>query len=252
MSWMFFLRLPGISGLAAVARRFWKRFVVRELAPQAALQVDGVYHVGHRWGLRLVCISDTHNKHRTLSVPDGDVLIHAGDFTLYGREDHARDFDAWLADLPHKVKLVVVGNHENNAPWHKRIQEMLPHATVLRETSITLPDGPRIFGTDFYWPCNGQNPYFDLIPEVDVLIAHGPAYGCVDGDAKKPQGCKALLSTVRRVRPQVLVSGHVHFGHGVVTLQHDDSASTLMVNAANCGSGKDERCLVHPAVVVDI
>lgn len=30
-------------------------------------------------GLRVVCVSDTHGRHRNVVVPDGDVLIHAGD-----------------------------------------------------------------------------------------------------------------------------------------------------------------------------
>ena len=63
-------------------------------------------------GVRVVCISDTHGAHRSVSVPDGDVLIHAGDFTRYGRESDASDFDAWLATLPHRHKVVVHGNHE--------------------------------------------------------------------------------------------------------------------------------------------
>lgn len=31
---------------------------------------------------RIVCISDTHNS--TVKLPDGDVLIHAGDLTNQG------------------------------------------------------------------------------------------------------------------------------------------------------------------------
>ena len=34
--------------------------------------------------LRIVCISDTHGKHAKVRLPDGDVLIHAGDFMTYG------------------------------------------------------------------------------------------------------------------------------------------------------------------------
>ncbi len=34
--------------------------------------------------LSIVCISDTHGKHRNLVVPDGDVLVHAGDITSKG------------------------------------------------------------------------------------------------------------------------------------------------------------------------
>jgi predicted phosphodiesterase len=34
--------------------------------------------------VRIVCISDTHGQHAKLSVPAGDVLIHAGDFMALG------------------------------------------------------------------------------------------------------------------------------------------------------------------------
>ena len=30
---------------------------------------------------RFITLSDTHNLHRTLTIPPGDVLIHCGDFT---------------------------------------------------------------------------------------------------------------------------------------------------------------------------
>ena len=33
--------------------------------------------------VRIVCISDTHELHRELSLPDGDLLIHAGDITFF-------------------------------------------------------------------------------------------------------------------------------------------------------------------------
>ena len=34
--------------------------------------------------MRLVCISDTHTFHEDVNLPDGDILIHAGDFTNKG------------------------------------------------------------------------------------------------------------------------------------------------------------------------
>ena len=37
--------------------------------------------------IRFVCISDTHSKWEAfMNVPEGDVLIHAGDFTKDGSE----------------------------------------------------------------------------------------------------------------------------------------------------------------------
>ena len=82
--------------------------------------------------VRIVCISDTHGKHADLDdVPDGDVLIHAGDYTTFGKEVHARASNEWLGTLPHPHKLVVNGNHEANAPWLLYAAEILSNATLL-------------------------------------------------------------------------------------------------------------------------
>lgn len=58
---------------------------------------------------RFVCISDTHSE--KYNVPDGDVLIHAGDLTYYG-EGLVQTLK-WLRSLPHPVKIVVAGNHDS-------------------------------------------------------------------------------------------------------------------------------------------
>jgi 3',5'-cyclic AMP phosphodiesterase CpdA len=63
--------------------------------------------------VRIVLVADTHGEHRTLHVPDGDILIHAGDLTLFNRSrDSVRDFNRWLFKLPHIRKFVIPGNHD--------------------------------------------------------------------------------------------------------------------------------------------
>jgi len=64
--------------------------------------------------VRFVCISDTHEKLGELLplIPDGDVLIHCGDFTQYGDEAKIRKFNEQMGSLPHRYKVVVAGNHE--------------------------------------------------------------------------------------------------------------------------------------------
>ena len=48
--------------------------------------------------VRFVCVSDTHCKHRGLGeLPCGDVLVHTGDFTQFGRLREIEDFCTWLA-----------------------------------------------------------------------------------------------------------------------------------------------------------
>jgi predicted phosphohydrolase len=61
---------------------------------------------------RIVCISDTHARHRLTVVPEGDILIHGGDITRHGSLEDVEDFDRWLKTLPHKHKIVICGNHD--------------------------------------------------------------------------------------------------------------------------------------------
>lgn len=48
--------------------------------------------------VRFVCMSDTHSLIRNLvfDVPDGDVFIHAGDFTKCGQREEVIQFNSWL------------------------------------------------------------------------------------------------------------------------------------------------------------
>ena len=66
--------------------------------------------------IRIVCISDTHsaveNVELPFKIPDGDILIHAGDFTNYGEVDKVKEFNAWLGTLSHTYKIVVAGNRD--------------------------------------------------------------------------------------------------------------------------------------------
>ncbi|XP_055383659.1 UPF0046 protein C25E10.12 [Condylostylus longicornis] len=64
--------------------------------------------------LRIVCMSDTHSltPYIKFDIPDGDIFIHAGDFTKCGRLQEVTEFNEWIGRLPHKHKLVIAGNHE--------------------------------------------------------------------------------------------------------------------------------------------
>lgn len=61
--------------------------------------------------IRIVCISDTHS-HTVDEVPDGDILIHAGDMTAEGSIAQIQKQVDWLASLPHKEIVVISGNHD--------------------------------------------------------------------------------------------------------------------------------------------
>ena len=196
----------------------------------------------------VVMISDTHGKHRDLDqvLPYGDILIHAGDFTLFGNKEDAIDFNNWLGYLTHPFKIVINGNHESNPPWKKEAStaSILSNAIFLSNSSVKLEITPgsrkivNVYGTEFYWPMRTPNPYYDQIPSyysghdttnsnIDILVSHGPAKGFVDGGGS---GCEMLARLIKRVKPKLFVCGHVHRDHGIINC---DETGTTYVNAAN-------------------
>lgn len=48
--------------------------------------------------VRIVCMSDTHSltPYIKFDIPDGDIFIHAGDFTKCGRQEEVIDFNNWI------------------------------------------------------------------------------------------------------------------------------------------------------------
>ena len=69
--------------------------------------------------VRVVCMSDTHNRVLTEAearlVPDADIFVHCGDVSVSGTTAEIAAFNQWLGLLPHRVKVVVLGNHDNVA-----------------------------------------------------------------------------------------------------------------------------------------
>mmetsp|Transcript_2597 Transcript_2597/g.3926 ORF Transcript_2597/g.3926 Transcript_2597/m.3926 type:complete len:232 (-) Transcript_2597:24-719(-) len=204
--------------------------------------------------MKIVIISDTHNDHESMTIPDGDVLIHAGDWTNFGRIEHAHSFNEWLGTMPHRHKIVVNGNHENNAPWKASVRSIVSNAIFLKQESIIIENehGKRlkIFGTDFFWPMleeSSPNPFLDQIEnDVDILVTHGPAHGFVDGK----RGCSSLTRKCAHLRRngklRVVISGHIHGAYGICE-GTGECEGIKFINASCCGSG---RVVVNSPIVI--
>ena len=180
--------------------------------------------------MRLVCISDTHDRHEHLSLPPGDVLIHAGDYSMRGQVAEAEAFLAWFAAQPHQHKIMIAGNHDFLFETQReKARAMLPEGvTYLEDEGVTL-DGVTFWGSPITpwfhdWAFNRRadqiGTYWDRIPtDTDVLITHGPAYGVLDQvrPAWAHVGCAQLRAALdTRLHPQLHVFGHIHEGYGVV------------------------------------
>jgi hypothetical protein len=61
--------------------------------------------------ITLVCIFDTHNSTPS-GIPDGGILLHAGDLTNKGTFAELQAQLDWINTLPHPHKVVIGGNHD--------------------------------------------------------------------------------------------------------------------------------------------
>lgn len=190
-------------------------------------------------------MSDTHGRHRDLELPTGDILIHAGDITHFGKEHQLNDFNSWLGELQYTAKIVVAGNHECNNDIN--LKEKLSNAIYLDSSSCEVLN-LKIFGIKFY-----PFEYSAHIPiGTDIVISHNPPYciGDAGGKSREGTGCLGLLNNIENVKPKLHVFGHVHTGYGIYD-NIEKYPETIFVNAANCG-GKYGYALTNQPIVVDL
>lgn len=179
--------------------------------------------------MRLVALADTHGYHERLGpIPEGDVLVHAGDMSRIGRWDELRQVAAWLRGLPHPHKIVIAGNHdfcfeEDQAAARAILGEdvMYLHdsaATVAGWKFWGSPWQPEFGGWAFNLPRGpALAEKWAMIPaDTDVLITHGPPMGIGDlTHSNGRQGCADLLQAVQQLRPKLHLFGHIHEDAGV-------------------------------------
>lgn len=171
-----------------------------------------------------------------MNIPNGDLLIHAGDLTNDGTlEDIQKQID-WLNSLPHKEKIVICGNHDSyfdpssrkaedragkkHLIWPKNVHYLQHQSLVLKFRGgrklnfYGSPDSPQCGGSDFafqYSEDQAIERWKDTIPlDTDVLITHTPPKHHLDIG----NGCPGLLEEIWKVKPRLHVFGHVHTGHG--------------------------------------
>ena len=193
--------------------------------------------------LTIVLISDTHELHREIEVPAGDILIHAGDFTMNSRSaEKLIDFNEWLGELPHADRVVIPGNHDSVVEDASR-RALITNATLLINASVEIiglkfwgsPATPLLGEAFGVVSDTARAKVYSLIPaDTDILVTHGPPYGILDQapGSDRHEGCHQLFAAVQTLKPMLHVFGHVHGAYG--TYSTDD---TLFVNAALPGRG---------------
>jgi Icc-related predicted phosphoesterase len=189
-----------------------------------------------------------------LIVPDGDLLIHAGDFSFFSqRPSMLRDFDRWLGSLPHRYKVLVPGNHDYFLE-EERNRGAIMNAELLVGSGVEIA-GLKIWGspvTPLYGgafslsSADERKRHWAKIPEnLDILVTHGPPKGILDREApdELAAGCPELALAVERKHPRIHVYGHIHGGHGVIR-----TPATTFINASVYRDGGIE----YPPILIEI
>lgn len=206
--------------------------------------------------MKLVVISDTHEREQYVTVPDGDVLIHCGDWTNQGGLGAIDKFMQWFVSHPHKNKVFIAGNHElslanvNRENAMRIINNYLNNNVKFLENAYTIIEGVKFYGTPttpyFYdWAFNYERgpaiaaEWAKIPNDTEVLITHGPPYGVLDlvQDTIQNlgrdlhQGCEDLakrLGDLTKLKAHVF--GHLHTNGG----QSQVIAGVTFANAAIC------------------
>ncbi len=197
--------------------------------------------------MKIICISDTHGDHESLKVPDGDVLVHAGDVTAHGSRSDYVAFVEWLSWQSHQHKLFIAGNHDLYLEKYPDEAATIAkeHGLVyLNDSGVEIdrvcfwgsPITPRFHDWAFMREEDEIDEHWKLIPEnTDVLITHGPIWGVMDEVVRSPEftehtGCPSLAKRVKEIQPAFHIFGHIHEGFGK---QEQDGTTFLNVSSMN-------------------
>lgn len=190
--------------------------------------------------MKIICISDTHGLHHKMTkIPDGDVLVIAGDITNVGSKSDVLSFNSWVNRLPHKEKIMIAGNHDWCFYRKKNAYKWLEDIIYLQDQEYTV-DNIKFYGSpwqpEFYnWAFNlprgkALRKIWDKIPkDTDVLITHTPPKNICDLTREGINtGCEELLQKVEQIKPKLHIFGHIHEAYGI------EEKDTIYINASIC------------------
>jgi predicted phosphodiesterase len=180
--------------------------------------------------MKVCLISDTHQQHESLVIPQADLLIHCGDFTNRGTQAEFLSFNQWLGSLTQvTTKVVIAGNHDGVQGFQDNYwmgRSLLSNAKhVLNDSGCEVmglklwgsPWTPEYGGWSFgYGPREAEVRWSQIPVGLDFLITHGPPWGVQDQTYDQGSlhlvniGCKHLLHEVQAKAPRYHVFGHNH------------------------------------------
>lgn len=180
--------------------------------------------------INILHLSDTHGLHRQLpQLPDADVIVHSGDFTMAGTEQEVFDFTNWFCDLPYRHKIFIARNHDD-CLYGAELSGLDDNCHYLCNSGINIED-IKFYGVPMFIDddmTGKYKEYLSVIPnDTDVLITHQPPLCVLDYDGHRHYGSPELFEKIQIVRPKLHLFGHIHATFGTSL-----SNGTIFSNAA--------------------
>lgn len=192
--------------------------------------------------MRILHISDTHNLHHHLcNLPDADVIVHSGDFTMAGSVNEVIDFLNWFSELPYPHKIFIAGNHDM-CLYGASISGLADNCHFLCNSGVDI-EGVKFYGIPMFME-DAMNGNVDknimAIPEhTDILITHQPPYGILDLSDNYHYGSKILLQRIELIKPHLHLFGHIHNAYGCSQLHGITFSNAALL-------GENYKLINHP------
>lgn len=205
--------------------------------------INNVIHVKENDNIiKIIHTSDTHSLFQ--NVEYGDIFIHTGDFSIGGYIEEYKIFNNWLLTLPHKYKIIILGNHDleyirekMNLDPLKKAKEMITNGIILNSEEITI-ENLKIFGFEWYWYHNwkcetsylyeGLEEWWKLPDNVDILLTHMPPRGILDDN----YGSKKIFEVIQNKKPKYHLFGHIHQSYGYQYHNWGNNIGTTFINSS--------------------
>lgn len=196
--------------------------------------------------MTILHLSDTHGCHRRLrDLPEADVVVHSGDFTMNGSESEAIGFMNWFCDLPYRHKVFICGNHDD-CLYGAAIDGLDANVNYLCNSGIEI-EGLKFYGVPMFMEdciTDRQSRNYASIPnDTEVLITHSPAYGILDFDDDINYGSEEILEIIPILHNlKAHLFGHIHARNGIMEQNGVIFSNGAIMNA-------DYTILIRPNVI---